>query len=116
MAEENKKTEEKKTNLKAENDALRKQLADLQTRLEVAELELDAVKAAESLKDSVESEVNTGFVSAPEVISACEGYVLVEGNLHRVESRFTAKELLDQVRKRFVEEDRTVLVIDRHGD
>lgn len=115
MAEENKKNEEaKKPSLKQENEALKKQVEDLSAAVDRLQLELSAFQAAENVP--VEAEVNTGFVSAPEMVSAADGYVLVDGKLHRVESRFTAKELLDQVRKRFVEDDRTVLVIDRHGD
>lgn len=46
----------------------------------------------------------------------CEGrHAMVEGSRYDVVMLETAKELIDQVRKRFIEEDRTVIVIDRHG-
>jgi len=80
-------------------DALEADLKKEIVKAKSLQKELDALKAKKASK-----EVDLG-----------EDSVVFQGKKHKILKHETAKGLIEDVKKRFVDEDRTVLVIDRHG-
>lgn len=55
------------------------------------------------------------FKSSKQVLDLSEDYVVLDGRKHKVMTVASAKEMVNEIRKRYVLDDTTVIAIDRSG-